>query len=205
MVINPSLWTILAVLLVVGAAQESSGLQFTKREGALSIEANWLENTAELEPYIQQYGDAVGGGLRSLSLSFTYCKDPKYILSSFFGRDIKVEELYVNLDTCKVGDEGVELILARVGREVKSLHLILGSAGTTTRLGGILGSRIAEFKLKSLKIGLMMAGLGDQGLSQFLLRPLSPGLEHLSLDLGNNKLTRSAFSNFTFYLSRVES
>lgn len=52
--------------------------------------------------------------VKDLSLSFTYCKDPEYIITKILTQPIKVEKLSVNLDTCKVGDRGVSQLLKKI-------------------------------------------------------------------------------------------
>ena len=75
-----------------------------------------------------------------MSLSFSYCKDADYILKTFFSKPIAIENLSLNLDTCKVGDKGISKILNQIdSKKIKYLHMILSSTKSTYKIGKILG------------------------------------------------------------------
>ena len=55
-----------------------------------------------------------------LTLSFTYCQDPTYILKNFFSRDFNLEILHINLDGCKIKDKGLKQLMGHLqGKNIR--------------------------------------------------------------------------------------
>lgn len=110
--IHPLLAATLLTLAVLSPAQS---VVFEEQDGRLIFEANWVQQTSDIAPYIDAYKQALESKrIRDLRLSFTYCKDPEYILKHLFAQNLDLYRLSINLDTCKVGDKGIAHILDKI-------------------------------------------------------------------------------------------
>ena len=79
-------------------------------------------------------------------------------------------------------------ILARIDGRVEELSLGLGSSGITEEITKDLGKKLGSLPLRKLELSLLFAQLGDKGVNELFLHPLSQHLQELRLDLTYNIL-----------------
>ena len=115
--------------------------------------------------------------MQSINISLAYCSDHQYILDNIFQQSLKAKSVTINLDSCPIGDKGLLHILARIDKNVEELILGLNSAGITEGIAKDLGQKLESLPLRRLELNLLFVQLGDKGVNELFLHPLSRQLQ----------------------------
>lgn len=126
--------------------------------------------------------------MHSIDISLAYCSDQQYIIDNIFQQRLRAKSVTINMDSCPIGNKGLLHILARIDSNVEKLTLGLNSAGITEEIAKELGQKLGSLPLRKLELNMLFVQLGDKGVNELFLHPLSHHLQELRLDLTYNTL-----------------
>lgn len=168
--------------------------------------ADWHQNVRDLDQQIQAFNNGLAQqGLQSIDISLAYCSDYQYILDNIFQHSLRAKSVTINMDSCPIGDKGLLHILAMIDERVEVLSLGLNSAVITDGIAKELGRKLGSLPLRKLQLNLLFVQLGDKGVNELMLHPLSQHLQELRLDLTYNALKPQSLVNLKHFLSLARS
>lgn len=108
---------------------------------------------------------------------------------------MKASTVKINLDSCKVGDQGIIKVLEGIDDSVDHLELKLDSVAVNEQTSSKIGKKLSELRLKVLKLTLLKS-LNAASLNALLSHSLGAEIESIDLDFSMNKLTPNNLQKF---------